>query len=163
MAQKKFEDERTALVRLIEARRPQGSLNNRVTIVFDGHSGNLGQIQSVTVKVVFSQEESADECIKRIVTQSALKKNIVVVTDDKDIKFSVRAQRALVMSVDEFMDKAVSAQAGQKKQVKHKNLEKEEVKVISQTLEYKITSEFEKIWLTRSSRSSEKSHRKNEY
>jgi len=161
LAQNKIEDAKSSLVRLLEARRPQGSLNNSVTIVFDGHSGNFGQIPSSTVKIIFSQEESADDRIKRIVLKSTLKKNIVVVTNDKDIKFSVRAQGARVMSVDEFMYKIIPGQIDQRKQAKHSRPEREDVKHIPQTLEYKITAEFEKIWLEGSGRSPKEKLNKN--
>ena len=147
-ANKNFEDSRLALVRLIEVHRPQGSLNNSVMVVFDGHAGSLGHIDTSTVKVVFSQDESADERIKRIVAKSTLKKSIVVVTNDKDIKFSVRSQGACVMSVEEFLNKMTSG-PGEGKQTKRSSPQKEDEKYISQSHQQNITSEFEKIWLQR--------------
>ena len=108
----------------------------------------LGYANSSLVRVIFTEQESADDKIKSIVEQSPLKKSIVVVTDDRDIKYAVRPLGATVMGVKEFWAKMKSSAAKQESSHKaSKAMEKEEEKLISKTLEYKITSEFEKIWL----------------
>lgn len=150
LAQKKLEDARNDLIRFIEIHRPQGSFNNTVTIVFDGQAGMAGPPNSSRVKIIFSIGESADDCIKRTVSLSKQKKNIVVVTDDRDIKLSVRAQGARVKSVDEFLGRNPSAP--DKKGAAKNSEATEDSKYISKTLEYKITSEFEQIWLTKPSK-----------
>lgn len=139
MAPKKLEDARDDLIRFIEIHRPQGSLNNTVTIVFDGQAGMCGQPKSSQVKIVFSSGESADDYIKRAVSRLPHKKSTVVVTNDRDIKLYVRAQGARVKSVDEFLGIAKNSQATQ------------DSKYISKTLEHKITTEFEQIWLNKPS------------
>ena len=148
LAQKKLEDGRNGLIRMIEIYQPQGSLNNRVTIVFDGQPGMWGQASVPTVNVIFTETGSADDKIKSLVEDSRLKKNIVVVSDDKDIKFAVRPLGATVMGVKEFLSKCRPRSTSTKfSSKKIKMRVKEEEKSISKSLEYKITSEFERIWL----------------
>ena len=151
LAPKKLEEGRLSLVRLIETHQPQGSLHNNVTIVFDGQPGIWGKVSSSRVKVIFTETESADDKIKSLVEDSSFKKNIVVVTDDKDIKFAVRRMGATVIGVQEFWSRIQSKSASPKLFPKQTNRrdrkDKEEEKIISKTLEYKITSEFEKLWL----------------
>ena len=81
LAQEKLEDSRASLIHFIEINRPQGSLNNTVTIVFDGQPGMIGQSGSEMVRVVFSRGESADDCIKKMVLSSKNSKRMVVVTE----------------------------------------------------------------------------------
>jgi len=152
LAPKKLEDARDDLIRFIEIHRPQGSLNNTVTIVFDGQAGMWGQPKSSDVKIVFSTGESADDYIKRAVSSSPHKKSMVVVTNDRDIKLYVRAQGARVKSVDEFLGRVNVFAAGKKGAAKNSQVT-EDSKYISKTLEYKITTEFEQIWLNKPSNS----------
>ena len=142
----KLEEERGALIRFIEVYRPQGSFRNAVTIVFDGKPGMFPMPSSSSVKTIFTAGESADEKIKRIVAESRNQKNWVVVTDDRDIQYAVRAMGAEVCPVQDFLGRI----PGKKKVRKGLNPKAvEENKDISKTLEFKITSEFEKIWLKR--------------
>jgi predicted RNA-binding protein with PIN domain len=134
-----LEDQRNQLVRYIEQNRPQGSLENQVTIVFDGRSDVFGYASSSFVKVVFSKDEAADEKIKRLVYESERKRNIVVVTNDREIQYSVRAAGAKAVKVEEFFGGAKKSGPQQKEKRSSKN--------ISKTLEFKITDELEKIWL----------------
>lgn len=147
LAPKKLEDARDDLIRFIEVHRPQGSSNNTVTIVFDGQAGVWGQPKSSQVKIIFSSGESADDYIKRAVSGAAHKKNIVVVTNDRDIKLYVRSQGARVKSVDEFLGR-VNVSAGKKGTAQNLGAT-EDSKYISKTLEHKITTEFEKIWVNK--------------
>ncbi len=107
------------------------------------------------VKVIFTRGRSADEEIKAVVAGSDYRKNMVVVTDDRDIQYTVRALGAKVCGVSEFLGKgrvsrASSAPAqggagGEGKQARQ--MEPPAEKYIPKTLEHKITSEMEKIWL----------------
>jgi len=145
-----LEERRRALISFIERQKPQGSLNNRVTVVFDGNPDMFGGIASATVKVVFSQGESADDKIKGIVAGSRNPKDIIVVTDDRDIQYAVRALRARVSTSQEFVNKAKSLKqnrgASGRSPARHKT-SWETQKYISKTEEDKINSEFGDIWL----------------
>ena len=135
---KKLESQRENLIYLIQARSPQGSRKNAVTIVFDGQPGFGGfDIAAKYPRVIFTSGETADDRIKKIVEQAKNKKNIVVVSDDKEIQFYVRSLGAKIMAVADFLSMAetqVSAPL-----LKAKN--------IPRNLEREITSEMEQIWI----------------
>ena len=152
--QTKLEDQRWCLVRFIEQYRPQGSINNPVTVVFDGSVDVFGGMKSSVAKILFSQGESADDMIKEIVGQAKNTKDIVVVSDDRDIQYAVRALGARISGTRAFIDKAkVSkkmdthkvARPAKKGSVKDSSSEQE--KYILKSDEFKITSEFSRIWL----------------
>ena len=151
LAKQKLEDSRESLIKWVEVKNPQGSFRNQVTIVFDGQSGVGGYHKSFLVKVLFSWEESADDLIKKIVSVQENKKSTVVVTDDREIQYYVRALGAQVLSVDEFFRRAQPPEVKQSSTKSKKNFQ-EEKKDISKTLESKINAEFEKIWLEKKSK-----------
>ena len=142
----RLEDERQALVQFIERTRPQGSLRNSVTIVFDGQGGWNAQRALSQIKIVFSQDKSADDKIKQLVEDSSSKKTIVVVTDDRDIQYAVRALGAHVCPVKEFLSKG-KTNLKKTSKVNSKILLPASAKNISKTVEHHITSELEKVWL----------------
>lgn len=119
----------------INACRPQGSVRNSVTVVFDGKEEFFGsQVDDETgVKIIFSKGQSADDLIKKIIEQSSDQRTWVVVSDDKDIKLYVRAMGASVMSVKEFMKSAAQQTRPDK--------------YISLTDQARINRELERIWL----------------
>ncbi len=90
-----------------------------------------------SIRVVFSQGETADEKIIRMVEEAAHKKNIVVVTDDRSLQYSVRALGAKVSGVQIFLEQGASAPVRRIESGKN----------ISKILERKITSEFTQIWI----------------
>jgi len=140
---------REELIRLIEIHAPQGSLNNPVTIVFDGRSGVFGGMMPSFpggLKVIFSQDESADDKIRKIVEKSDRKKEMVVVTDDRELGFATRAMGTKLMSVKEFLGKTEKPSPQFKRSISKDKKEIDE-KSISQSLEYQITDEMKKIWL----------------
>ncbi len=130
-------DERLKLIRFIEKFRPQGSRSNKVIIVFDGHKNVFSYPGRPELKIVFSGAESADEWIKGYIERVSRPRECIVITDDKEIKFFVRAVGAKVVPVQEFINKA-------KKKIKPV---KEEKKTLPYDKAYKITRELEKIWL----------------
>jgi predicted RNA-binding protein with PIN domain len=147
----RLEDQRLDLVRFIEKHSPQGSLKNSVTIVFDGSMNVVGGMVSPAAKILFSQGESADDKIRTIVAQAKNKKNIIVVTDDRDIQYAVRALGAQVIGVEDFLSKGKlpgkkgsSVSKGLKRKVRDPSASE---KYISKTVESKITAELGKIWL----------------
>ncbi len=147
----KLEDQRRNLVHFIEQRSPQGSSKNCVTIVFDGDQDVFGGMKSTAATILFSQGESADDKIRSIVAEAKNTKNIVVVTDDRDIHYAVGALGAKAIGVSQFLSKGQPA--GKKKPIAQTNTKQakkvspESEKYISKTDESKITSELGKIWL----------------
>lgn len=136
LALMKLEAGREALIALIEQKNLQGSHRNPVTIVFDGKMFG-DDIRHVSgLRVIFTSHESADDRIKTIVDDADNPKNIVVVTDDREIRYYVRSLGARLMTTQEFLQGKGPA--------KHS---KPEHKTISHVQESKITSELSKIWL----------------
>ena len=146
-AQNRLEDQRQQLIQWIESCQPQGSSRNTVTVVFDGRTDvwaafgeprqRRGPNASSSVRVVFAQGESADEKIIRMVEETAHKKNIVVVTDDRSLQYAVRALGAKISGVKIFLGQGSSTSITRIESGKN----------ISKTLEHTITSEFTEIWL----------------
>ena len=97
-----LEQGRAGLLRWMDAQQPQGSANNRVTVVFDGSPEHFGNSVSGVIEVVFSRNGSADDHIKAMVEHSSTKSSIVVVSDDKGITLYVRSLGARIMGVKQF-------------------------------------------------------------
>ena len=140
-----LEDSRLALIKFLNIHRPQGSSNNRVTVVFDGNKGNFyGGANLPSLEVIFSGDMSADDKIRRLVEKSANPKNIVVVTNDREIQFSVRQLKAQVKTIDGFLEKFNQLQRLRPKAGKGSFTDE---KIIAYSLEEKITEEMKRIWL----------------
>jgi predicted RNA-binding protein with PIN domain len=139
----KLDEQRNGLVHFVEHLRPQGSLKNKVTIVFDGRWG-LYRTESKGTEIIFSLDESADDKIKQIVEDAKNPKNIIVVTNDRGIQTFVRKLGAQICSVQDFLSKGRRISKETKEKIDKNG---GSTKQISHTAEYKITSEFEKIWL----------------
>lgn len=133
---KKIKDPCFGLVELIRARRLSGSRRNKVTIVFDGYPDSEERRQEDSgCEIIFSKKEKADEKIKKLVEATSDFKNIVVVSDDKEIKFFIRAVGAKSMSAEEFLDFSKD---------QPKELEKAD---LTYTEMHKINQELRKLWL----------------
>ena len=144
LARGSLEQQRDQLIRFLERNHLQGSVKNTLTVVFDGRSDVFSEHKPSSVKIIFSKDESADEKIKRIVAESSIKANVVVVTNDRDIQYSVRAYGAKAIGVEGFLRKQDNAQTSVSK---NKERAFKEQKAIPKTLEFKITTELEKIWI----------------
>ncbi len=140
-----LESQRLALISWISSSSPQGSLQNSVTIVFDGKSEFFGSHPSGHVRTVFSQGQSADDVIKKMVEQFAQKRSIVVVSNDKDITLYVRALGATVLSVKEFL--GTSAKKTRPLSNEQQAQAATASKYVSLTDQAKINQELEKIWI----------------
>jgi len=93
-----------ALIDFIKTKRPCGNLKaNRAILVFDGYGGLPLERGNVGVEVIFSREETADNYIKRLLEASGNPKNILVVSDDKEVRFYAKDAGAGPLSVDEFV------------------------------------------------------------
>lgn len=142
LASKNLEDGRQGLVTFIERNQPQGSLRNKVTVVFDGKPGMWGLPSASEVSVVFTEYESADDLIKSRVEAAKNKKEFVVVTDDKALMLYVRSFGVAVMSVREFYSRGTTVKSS-----KGGGKPAQRAKVITSGFENAVNQELEKIWL----------------
>ena len=149
LAGKKLEDGRREFIRLIQVHRPQGSANNKITVVFDGQLGFWQDDRPDDVEVIFSTYGSADDKIKEIVDAKANKKSVVVVTDDKALKLYVRALGAGILSVQEFHArfKTLNLSSSSGKNRASGPSQRSPNEKVSYTQAHAINKEFEEIWL----------------
>ena len=89
--------------------------------------------------VIFSRAESADERIKKLVELIPNPKNVVVVSDDKEIRLFAKSCRAELESVEEFL-------SFQDKLTRLKNGIPEIE--LTYTQMHKINEELKKLWLS---------------
>jgi predicted RNA-binding protein with PIN domain len=143
-AHKKIRNPQRALLELIKTQRLTGSSKNKIVVVFDGYpdlsSKNLNKCD---IEVVFSRKETADARIKRMVEALGNPANTMVVSDDKEIKFFVKAAGARSVSVEDFIN-PVSKQEVNRLRSKEKDLLKPE---LSYTQIDRINQELKAIWL----------------
>lgn len=137
-------DGRDALLRWLLIARPQGSGNNEVTVVFDGKSDVFGgSYQNQGIRVIFTQDTSADDLIREMVEAHANPKSLVVVSDDKDIVIYSRALGAKVVGVKTFTQSVIQVNKSRSKPVRAQ----ESSKYISHTKADAINKELRKLWV----------------
>ncbi|MFH0935314.1 MAG: NYN domain-containing protein [Candidatus Omnitrophota bacterium] len=134
----KGREQRAAFIEFMHSNKLTGSPNNSVTIVFDGYpDSGLLEEDFKDINIIFSRRQSADERIKAIVERSAGAKNIVVVSNDKEIKFFARSLGANVLAVEEFI--------GQKK--KKRTASQPLKPELKPSQMHSINRELRKLWL----------------
>jgi predicted RNA-binding protein with PIN domain len=144
---KNTKDPRRALLGLIKTKRLAGSFRNKVIVVFDGYPNLSDPKEETDIDVVFSRKETADDRIKRIVETQGNPRNVVVVSDDKEIRVFIKAAGARSMGVEEFIQPV--SQHGN--DINRKKKLQEERALIKTELSYsqmdKINQELKAIWL----------------
>ena len=144
---KSLEDGRAWLIRFIQNNRPQGSHRNSATLVFDGQEGISFPNFSMGVNVVFSRGESADDVIKRLVEDSPAPRDIVLVTDDRDLLHFCRTLGAESWSVAQFLAQGQKTGARLRSGVARSRSPKAEGKTIPTVFEDKVNRELKDLWL----------------
>lgn len=134
---KKHKDQRQALLEIIKNKRLTGSKNNKVTIVFDGYAKERQSlVLPENFNLVFSAEETADERIKKMLQKTDGPKNVVVVSDDREIRFFTKSAGCHALAVEEFLEKAQA-----------RPLKEPDKPELSYTQAHRINEELKKIWL----------------
>jgi predicted RNA-binding protein with PIN domain len=142
LSEKKLRRGREELIRYIEVYRPQGSIKNKVTIVFDGSPDviPIRQKKSLVAEVIFTRGKTADEMILKMIEQSSNPKRMIVVTDDKELQFGARALNADAIAVKDFIERR--KRRGDK--VRPKAFEKPS---LGSEVSQEIIEELKKVWL----------------
>ncbi|MDD5476862.1 MAG: NYN domain-containing protein [Candidatus Omnitrophica bacterium] len=92
------------LADFIKLNKLTGSKNNTLTLIFDGYPPAGQDIpQEAGLVCLFSRMIEADELIKQVVEKSACPRNIVVVSDDKEVQLMSRFLHARSCGVEEFI------------------------------------------------------------
>ncbi|RKY32370.1 MAG: hypothetical protein DRP67_01010 [Candidatus Omnitrophota bacterium] len=84
------------------------------TVVFDG-TGYFNNF-NYKIKVIFSNQITADEMIRKILERRK-EKEVIVVSDDKQVQLCAKILRANFLSVPEFMER-IEKKKKKKKEVK---------------------------------------------
>lgn len=120
------------LIHYIKKNKLTGSKNNKVIIVFDGKV-NPDVAREMEFEIIFSRDRCADDVIIERVRRMKNKSEVVVVSDDREIRYAVKQERAKSYRIADFV----------KIKIKKQKNEKE----ISWELQKEITQEMSKIWL----------------
>ncbi len=133
-------DPRTALIDFILIHKLTGSVKNKATVVFDGYprTAQLRDTPGDYLEIIFSRRETADCVIKRLLENSASAKNIIVVSDDKEIKIFTRLIGARSWGVEDFICRKDRLSRTQNIPLKPE---------LTYTQMHKINQELRKIWL----------------
>lgn len=143
---RKMRSPQAALLELIKDKRLCGSAKNQITVVFDGYCAKFeSRCPDKQIQVIFSQEESADDKIKKIIDTSVNLRNIVVVSEDKEISCFAKYAGCKAMSVIEFMGYLTAADEKKKINRKEKDLSKQD---LNYSQIHKINDELKKLWLS---------------
>lgn len=120
------------LIQFIRQNRLTGSRNNRVVIAFDGHDN--GAVWEKEFRIFFSGNRIADDIIKEEITKLKNKSQVVVVSDDREVKSYAKFEGAQTLGTREF--------------IKHKDrVHATDEKNISCSEAIEINEELEKVWL----------------
>jgi len=126
------------LVQYIKQNRLTGNIKNRVILFFDGYeSPDFPNERGFLIQ--FSCDRSADDDIKEQIRKAKDKKQLIVVSDDLEIRETARVEGARLVRVHEFLSQP-------KKQGK-KSTEEDDDRPINCSDMIEITEEMEKIWI----------------
>jgi predicted RNA-binding protein with PIN domain len=125
---------------VLKKKRSYLGKKSKITVVFDGKQtdSDISYRNDEDIEIVFTQNESADDWIKNKVKSSKEVKDMVVVSDDKEIIFFTKSYVKNYMSVDEFVEKLLPAKVKLDDFVKPELSFKEVVK---------INEELKRIWI----------------
>jgi predicted RNA-binding protein with PIN domain len=107
-----LEEQRNGLLRFLQNGRPQGSPRNRVTVVFDGPAdvpaigASPYERLAGNIDLVFSEGETADEKIVRLVQDCRHDDEVVVVSNDRGLRRVLGGSGAKFLAVEEFLARA---------------------------------------------------------
>jgi len=130
------------LADFIKSNKLTGSKNNTLTLIFDGYPPAAEELpQEAGLVCLFSRTIEADELIKQTVEKSACPRNIIVVSDDKEVQLMSRFLGAQVRGVEEFI-----CGKKNKKSNSVRGSDADDLK-LSYSAMQKINTELKKKWL----------------
>jgi len=118
-----------------------GSSRNTVLLVFDGYPRAPYQRKPYEgIEILYSHEESADERIKQLAAKAANPKSMVVVSDDREIRFFVQSLGITMVSVEQFLTLKQKRRLARKSEAFYKT------DLTSSEMAH-INNELRKLWL----------------
>ncbi|MFH0738421.1 MAG: NYN domain-containing protein [Candidatus Omnitrophota bacterium] len=141
---KSSKDCQNTLLEFIKVNKLCGSPRNRITIVFDGFPVvSHSSLKVIEASLIFSEQDTADDVIKRLVEDSRQPKNIQVVSDDKELCLSTRLSGGCVLGVEEFITRKQKAIDKKKTYLSSVEIKPE----LNRIEILKINQELERKWL----------------
>jgi len=107
-----------------------------ITVVFDGKSPSISFYQKRRIKIIFSNEITADEKIRKILENKKNKTQIQVVSDDREIQEFSKIIGSKFLKVDAFLEIVYPYE--KKETVKKETVKKEK------DINYRLKLEIEK-------------------
>ncbi|MCK9594800.1 MAG: NYN domain-containing protein [Candidatus Omnitrophica bacterium] len=133
----RFKDGRFALIQFLRCEKPCGSSKNKITVVFDGYPRGMSS-QDSDIEIIFSGDESADDRIIRIAGSRRGPRNIVLVSDDRQLTDTVKGCGLSAVGIEEFI--------APKKKFARKSDDSSKSELTGSMVR-KINKELEDIWL----------------
>lgn len=128
---------RQDLIHYIKVNRLTGSRNNKVIIVFDGYE-NPDAPPEREYRIIFSQDRSADEVIKDKIRRVRNKRQLIVVSDDREIRDCAQMEGAVPLRIQDFLKRG----SDRKSRRRH-----DDGRNLSPSTMIEITEELKKIWV----------------
>lgn len=117
-----------------------GSPKNKVTIVFDGYPPSAAPAgNDCGAELIYSRKISADEKIKMLIEQVSGRKEIIVVSDDRQVCQAAKMLGARALGVEEFF----SAKENRRCAIKAEPLKQQ----LNYTQIKHINEELSRLWL----------------
>ena len=134
---------RQTLLESIVRERLCGSPRNKVTIVFDSRNTTPEKQVIGGIRMIFADRSYADEQILRLLEEAPNPKEMVVVTDDRELSCRARHRNARVIAVKEFIKPKTGSSRNRDKEDKFL------AKTIEGVVASRITDELRRVWLKR--------------
>lgn len=129
-----------ALLNFIKSKHLTGSSKNTIYLVFDGYRPfELAIDASKDNNMIFSCDASADDKIRKIVEQAKNKKEMMIVSDDRDLCTSIKHLGAKIISIEDFVGEKQSVKNQKEKLLKKQDLNYSQIDAINK--------EMRDIWL----------------
>jgi hypothetical protein len=147
------EDNHQLIIDFIWKNSLKGSDRNQLVLVFDG--GVVEGLQNRGFKLKFGNSRKADDVIKDLIRRVPEKTELIVVSDDNEIKSCAREHQKILCSISKFVSKShlgaktfSSSGNGKKSKCKTGFMRDDGLdKRLSPSRQESITEELSKIWL----------------
>ena len=112
-----------------------------IVVVFDGKAevDDFYRRENLDIRVIYSKNESADDCIKSMIEKNKNPKTIVVATDDREIKDFAKMHDCQLISSSNLINKISPPPKETPKPIENKDVfvESEKAKIITDELKKK--------------------------
>ena len=121
-----------------------------MSVVFDGYPPNISKTRYTypDIDVVFSKSLTADDKIKAMLEKAVNPRVVVVVSDDRQIKFFASSTGARATGIEEFINSAIPDTTALDRKGKFKTPKSESLKPeLTYVQINKINKELRNLWL----------------